>query len=83
MGIVTHAALRQALSVNARATREVGTRRVVGMQGSGRVVVVVGYADVERRRGQAAGAEDGISERDGRTTDTRSFGYCHRNLIMS
>ncbi len=40
MGTVTHAALRQALVVNARATREVGTRRVVGMQGPNRVIVV-------------------------------------------
>ena len=40
MGIVTHATLRRALAVNERATREVGTRRVVGMQGSGRVIVV-------------------------------------------
>lgn len=40
MGIITHAALRRAMAVNARATREVGTRRVVGMQGSGRVVIV-------------------------------------------
>lgn len=40
MGVITHAALRRAMAVNARATREVGTRRVVGMQGSGRVIVV-------------------------------------------
>lgn len=39
MAIVTHPALRQALAVNARKTRDLTTKRVIGAHGTGHLVV--------------------------------------------